>query len=58
MPDNRRKTFEGATAKTKMLMLYDDIQELKGKYRERKKIDIGMIVAVILLAIKSVLFGK
>ena len=53
-----RDTFKEATAKEQRLILFDEIQDLKRKWRTRKRVDVGMIVSIILLAIKTVIFGK
>jgi len=58
MSNNERETFEKATPEVQHLMLWDKVVGLEKKYRERKRLDIGMIVTIIGLAVKSLIFGK
>jgi len=58
MSNNERETFEKATPEVQQLMLWDKMISLEKKYKERKRLDIGMILTIIGLAIKTLLFGK
>ena len=58
MSNNERETFEKATPEVQHLMLWDKVVSLDKKYRERKRLDIGMIITIIGLAIKTLIFGK
>ena len=58
MFNNERGTFETATPEVQRLMLWDKITGLDKKYRERKRLDIYMILSINGLAIKTLLFGK
>ena len=58
MSNNERETFEKATPEVQQLMLWDKMVSLEKKYRERKRLDIGMIITIIGLAIKTLIFGK
>ena len=58
MSNNERETFEKAAPEVQHLMLWDKVVSLDKKYKERKRLDIGMIITIIGLAIKSLVFGK
>ena len=58
MSNNERGTFETATPEVQRLMLWDKITGLDKKYRERKRLDIYMILSIIGLAIISKMLGQ
>ena len=58
MSNNERETFEKASPEVQHLMLWDKVISLDKKYKERKRLDIAMILSIIGLAIKTIIFGK
>jgi len=58
MPDGiNRSTFEQASAKIQRLLLFDEIQEIKRVFMERKRVEVYLVSALLLGALKMILFG-
>jgi len=58
MPDGiNRSTFEQASAKIQRLLLFDEMQEIKRVFMERKRVEVYLVSALLLGALKMILFG-